>query len=118
MCFFILLEHWDEETLYGEGLTQRCGKVDSIPTEQFQLLSIIFRFLASHNPSNEQQIGSNADNSIGHQCSTEFFEFDDKNQNEKSHKVDDWIERGVLMWWGKSNPLQDNEFVIKDIDEE
>ena len=111
-CFFVLLEDGDEKKLNCEGLGQSSSQIHSVFLEQRQSFPLAVVISTSCNPGDKKKIGTNADNSIGHQTGPKLFVFDNKGEGEEEEAVEDGIEGVVLVGRGEADPLDDDKFVV------
>ena len=79
-------------------------------------MTIVFGLLTADNPGDEEEIGSNTDNTVSHQCGSKLFELYDQSKDEQNWEIDDWVPHCVR--WDQSLPLQYYQLVIQDIYEQ
>ncbi len=110
--FLILFEYRDEECLNGKCLAQGCSEIDAVSMEENKLFLIMIGVFWTNCPGEEEKVGYNTDDSICHQCRSEFFKLYDQDHGDECEGVDDGVERCVLVVAGQSFPLDDYEFVV------
>ena len=79
-------------------------------------MAVVFGLLAADNPGDEEEIGSNTDNTVSHQRGSKLFEFYDQSEDKQNWEVDDGIPNCV--GWDQSLPLQHYQLVIQDVNEQ
>lgn len=81
MLFLVLFEDRDKEALNGKGLSQSSRQFTPTTVHHLQCVTVILGFLAPNYPGDEHEIGSNADDSVGHQRCTKLLELDDQSKH-------------------------------------